>query len=157
MHRRIFLASGAAAATLPMGLTAAETAEYTPGLIQDALARGETVFVDFAADWCSTCKAQERVLEKLRAENPAYDEAMTFVRVDWDDFKRHEVTKSRNVPRRSTLLVLRGDLLILETEGSVRHSVRHLRVGGAHDVEQIHGVLVVAGLQAMLCLTSLSL
>ncbi len=108
MHRRLFLAAGAAAATLPLSLRA-ESVDYTPGLIQDALARGETVFVGYSADWCSTCKAQERVMEKLRAENAAYDQSITFVRVDWDEFKRHEVTTSRNVPGRSTLLVLRGD------------------------------------------------
>ena len=108
MHRRIFLATGAAAATLPMGLMA-DTTDYTPGAIEAALKRGETVFVGFSADWCGTCKAQERVMDKLRAENPAYDASMTFVRVDWDEFGRHEVTKSRGIPRRSTLIVLRGE------------------------------------------------
>lgn len=108
MHRRTFLTASAAAATLPMGLMA-DTTAYTPGVIADALARGETVFVGYSADWCGTCKAQERVMDALRAENPAYDKTMTFVRVDWDEFKRHEVAKSRNVPRRSTLIVLRGD------------------------------------------------
>lgn len=108
MHRRIFLASGAAAATLPMGLMA-DTIDYTPGAVEAALKRGEVVFVGFSADWCSTCKAQERAMNALRAENPAYDKAMTFVRVDWDDFGKHAVAKSRNIPRRSTLVVLQGD------------------------------------------------
>ncbi|MEM8618011.1 MAG: thioredoxin family protein [Pseudomonadota bacterium] len=107
MHRRTFLAASAAAATLPMSLRA--DTPYTPGLIKEALARGETVFVGFSADWCGTCKAQERVMTKLRSENPAYDEAMTFIRVDWDEFGRTDVTTSRSVPRRSTLIVLRGD------------------------------------------------
>ena len=47
-------------------------------------------------------------MDDLRAFNPAYDEAMVFVRVDWDDFGRHAVTTSRKIPRRSTLLVLKG-------------------------------------------------
>jgi thioredoxin 1 len=34
---------------------------------------------------------------------------MTFVKVDWDDYGDHEVAVFRNVPRRSTLIVLRGD------------------------------------------------
>ena len=34
---------------------------------------------------------------------------LIFVRVDWDDYKRHEVTTSRGVPRRSTLILLKGD------------------------------------------------
>lgn len=109
MDRRLFLATAAAAvAAMPLAL-GAETTAYSPGVIADALARGETVFVGYSADWCSTCKAQERVMNKLRAQNPGYDQSMTFVRVDWDDFGKHAVTKSRNIPRRSTLIVLRGD------------------------------------------------
>lgn len=108
MHRRTFLTATAAAAALPFAARA-EMIPYAPGVIADALARGETVFVDYSADWCSTCKAQERVIAKLRAEVPAYDSAITFVRVDWDAYGKHAVTRSRNVPRRSTLLVLRGE------------------------------------------------
>lgn len=88
---------------------AGQTLDYSPGLIEKALGQGKTVFVDYAASWCSTCARQERVISALRAENPAYDKAMIFVRVDWDDFKRHEVTSSRNIPRRSTLIVLQGN------------------------------------------------
>jgi len=118
MNRRHFLAAACLAAMLPMAGTAIAgeapakahvTVDYTPGLIDAALAEGKTVFVDFAANWCSTCKRQERVIQALRAANPAYDEAMTFVRVDWDTYKGDEVTTARAVPRRSTLLVLRGD------------------------------------------------
>ncbi|MBX2809927.1 MAG: thioredoxin family protein [Cellvibrionaceae bacterium] len=83
--------------------------DYKPGLIQSELDAGNTVFVDFAADWCSTCKRQERIIGDLVSENSHYSDAMTFIRVDWDDYKKHEVTTSRKIPRRSTLLVLRGD------------------------------------------------
>jgi len=83
--------------------------DYTPGLIQQKLAAGETVFVDFAADWCSTCKRQERVISELRANNPEFDQKISFVRVDWDDYGSHEVSTSRNIPRRSTLILLKGD------------------------------------------------
>ncbi|MEM9441466.1 MAG: thioredoxin family protein [Pseudomonadota bacterium] len=112
MNRRHVLALTTAAViglALPASVKASDTVDYTPGLIQNALADGKTVFVDFAADWCSTCARQERVINELRAENPAYDEHILFVRVDWDDFGREEVSTSRNIPRRSTLLVLRGD------------------------------------------------
>ena len=110
MNRRTFLASSGALAISPLALYAATGfVDYTPGLIERELAAGKTLLVDYAADWCGTCKRQERVINALRAEDPAYDAAMTFVRVDWDDYGRHEVTTSRNVPRRSTLIVLRGD------------------------------------------------
>ena len=108
MHRRTLLALASAAAFAPAAALA-NFVDYAPGVIDAALAEGKTVFVDYSADWCSTCKRQERVINALRAENPAYDAAMTFVRVDWDTYKSHEVTVFREVPRRSTLLVLRGD------------------------------------------------
>lgn len=85
------------------------TLAYEPGLIQQLLDEGKTVFVDYHATWCSTCAAQKRQLKALREADPAYDEAMTFVAVDWDDYGRHDVTRSRNIPRRSTLVLLRGD------------------------------------------------
>ena len=86
-----------------------ENIVYTPGLIKERLSAGETLFVDYSATWCSTCKRQEKIVTELRESNPAYDEKMTFVKIDWDTYKGHEVTSSRNIPRRSTLLVLRGD------------------------------------------------
>lgn len=110
MKRRTFIAIAAASTALPGAAFAADGfVDYTPGLIQEALAEGKTVFVDYAATWCGTCKSQERTITALRGENPAYDENVLFVRVDWDAYGRHEVSTSRNIPRRSTLLVLKGD------------------------------------------------
>ena len=86
-----------------------ESIVYTPGLIKERLSAGETLFVDYSATWCSTCNRQEKILTKIRENNSAYDEKMTFVKIDWDTYKGHEVTSSRNIPRRSTLLVLRGN------------------------------------------------
>ena len=111
MNRRSFLATLAATTALPMTAIAAQG--FIPfdnsDPIAAALARGETVFVDYATDWCSTCAAQERVISRLRAENPAYDANITFVRVDFDAFGNAPVSTSRNIPRRSTLIVLKGD------------------------------------------------
>lgn len=109
MKRRQFILAGAACAVAPLPAMAADTVTYTEGVIKQALAEGKTVFVDYTATWCSTCKRQERVINALRAADPKYDAAMTFVKVDWDDFSRAEVTTSRGIPRRSTLIVLRGD------------------------------------------------
>lgn len=110
MNRRVFLCNSAIALAVPgLLLAGSKTVDYTPGLIQEKLNAGETVFVDFAADWCSTCKRQERVIAELRANNPEFDKNMSFVRVDWDTYSSHEVATARKIPRRSTLLVLRGD------------------------------------------------
>lgn len=109
MIRRAFLAFSFVAAMAPVSALAEGFKPYTPGAIQDALAAGETVFVDYSATWCSTCARQDRVINTLRDDNPAYDAAMTFIKVDWDTYSRHDVTTSRTIPRRSTLIVLRGE------------------------------------------------
>lgn len=109
IDRRMILL-GAAAVTIMSGVRSAHAmVDYTPGLVRERLAAGETVFVDFSATWCSTCRAQGRVIEGLRAANPAYDAAMTFVRVDWDSYGTGPLARSLSVPRRSTLILLRGD------------------------------------------------
>lgn len=111
MNRRHFLITSTVFAALPMAATAQMAAEgwvdYESGLIQSLLNEGKTVFVDYSASWCSTCKAQERTITGIRATTDKY-ENMVFVRVDWDEYGRHAVTTSRKIPRRSTLLVLRG-------------------------------------------------
>ena len=111
LRRFLMTTAGAAltAALMPAPALASGMVDYAPGLIQKHLAAGKTVFVDYAASWCSTCARQERVINALRQANPAYDQAIVFVRVDWDSYGRHEVTTSRKIPRRSTLLVLKGD------------------------------------------------
>jgi len=110
MNRRHFI-SLSALSLLSVNLAKAgtDTADYTPGLIKSKLGEGETVLVDYSAAWCGTCKRQERILDDLRAENPEFDKQITFVKVDWDTYSSHEVTSSRNIPRRSTLLLLRGE------------------------------------------------
>lgn len=109
MHRRDFLAlTAAVSVALPVRARAA-TLDYTPGLVDQRLAAGETVFLDFKASWCSTCAAQERVITALKAGNPAYERAITFIDVDWDSYRDDPLTVMLNIPRRSTLVVLKGD------------------------------------------------
>ncbi len=105
MNRRAFLTATAAFAATPvLGVT-----QYTPGLVAEELAAGKTVFLDFTASWCSTCRTQGRVLASLKEENPAYEQAISFIDIDWDTYKNAAITTSLNIPRRSTLVVLKGD------------------------------------------------
>lgn len=108
MRRRVLLAL-LPLLTLAHPATAATGGEdYTPGLAEKAMAAGEVILLDFHAPWCSTCRAQERVLDELRSENPAYDEAIRFIIVDWDTYGAGDLARSLEVPRRSTLIVLKG-------------------------------------------------
>lgn len=109
MKRRTFMSLVAGLTLLPSLLFASTELMYSPGLIKEKLAEGKTVFVDYAATWCGTCKRQERLINQLRERNPEYDKNIVFVKVDWDVYGLHEVTSSRNIPRRSTLLMLRGE------------------------------------------------
>lgn len=104
MNRRAFLLSTAALAVAGPALAAED---YTPGLVQQHLAAGKTVFVDFKASWCSTCAAQDRVIGALRSENPAYNQNVVFVNVDWDQYGNGALAQALNIPRRSTLVVLK--------------------------------------------------
>jgi thiol-disulfide isomerase/thioredoxin len=130
MHRRDFLLLTATVSLAP-ALVRAAGVDYTPGLVDRELAAGKTLFVDFAASWCSTCAAQERVIGALRAENPAYDAALTFVRVDWDLYAGDPLTQRLNIPRRSTLVVLKGDAEIGRiVAGTRRDEIRALMDAG---------------------------
>jgi len=110
MQRRRFLTITSAAALLPLAATAIEPPiVFKPGLVAELLAEGKTVLVDFATDWCPTCRAQERTIKALRNKFPVYDQNITFVRLDWDFFSGAKVSRKHKIPRRSTLLLLRGE------------------------------------------------
>lgn len=93
---------------LAVGSAAAlEVTPYTPQSLATAQASGKPFLLDFFATWCVTCKAQERVLEQLRGANPAYD-AIPIVRVDWDENEHGPLVRGMAIPRRSTLVMMRG-------------------------------------------------
>ena len=108
MKRRAFIAIAAAAAALPM-LVQAGGATYVPGMAIAELEAGNTVFLDFTASWCSTCKVQGRIIEAYQNENPAYEENIKFIEVDWDEYGRGDLSNALRIPRRSTLVVLKGN------------------------------------------------
>lgn len=106
MDRRTFLATTGAALAVPIPVRASQ--DYTPGLVQQLLTNGQTVFLDFKASWCTTCAAQERVINALKSENPDYEANIAFVDVDWDQYRNDALTQALAIPRRSTLVVLKG-------------------------------------------------
>ena len=108
MDRRTFLASSVA--LIGAGpVLAANGKRYSKGLVEAELAAGKTVFIDFYTDWCSTCRAQGSKIRKLMAANPAYEANISFIKVDWDQHSNSSLARRLNIPRRSTLVVLKGD------------------------------------------------
>lgn len=108
MNRRTLLALPAVL-LIPRMALAADRVFYEPGNAEAEMKAGKVVFLDFWTNWCSTCAAQDRVIEKLRAENPAYDKGISFFTVDWDVYSEAKISTDLQVPRRSVLVALKGD------------------------------------------------
>ena len=128
MNRRNFMTTVSAAALFPsLALAVPGSLEYAPGLVKARLLQGETLFVDFYTSWCVTCAAQRRVIGTLLNENPAYQQAITFIGVDWDIYRKSELSRDLGIPRRSTLVVLKGDQELGRiVAGTTRSSIKAL-------------------------------
>ena len=59
------------------------------------------------------------MLKKLRASHPEYNKSITFILIDWDTYKDHEVTTGHKIQRRSTMVLIKGgneaDRLVAQT------------------------------------------
>ena len=108
MQRRDFLTLAASLSLAPFAARAGDATLYTPGSAEAAMDAGKVVLLDFWASWCSTCAAQERVLAALKAENPGYEKNIAFFIVDWDQYGKGKLSKALKIPRRSTLVALKG-------------------------------------------------
>lgn len=57
---------------------------WSPQLIQELQAQGKTIFVDFTADWCLTCKANELGVLSLNSIKELFNEfEVVMVKADW--------------------------------------------------------------------------
>ena len=110
ISRRNVLALGFAGVMALSGLPAlaGNVVVYDPPVLQSTVDGGKPYLLDFSATWCSTCKAQERVLDGLQASNEAYNN-IPILRVDWDTYRSGPLVAALAIPRRSTLVLMQGE------------------------------------------------
>ncbi len=83
---------------------AIEFQPYSAAALAAAQKADKPVVLQFRADWCPTCRAQDKVLQTLKSE-PGLD--VTVLKVNFDTEK--ELKKQFKVQTQSTMIVLRGD------------------------------------------------
>lgn len=105
---------------------ALELKPYDAQALAQAQAAGKPVAVHFHADWCGTCKQQEKSLKQLSTESGL---DLTVLIADYD--KEKELRKAMKVRTQSTLVVFRG----AEEKG---------RVAGETTPEALRGALKTA-------------
>lgn len=77
---------------------------YTPQALSAAQQAGKPVALHFHADWCPTCRAQEKVFNRLKPDTSL---DLRLLVVDYD--KERALKQSLKVRTQSTLIVYRGD------------------------------------------------
>ena len=92
----LLLAAGAAQALTVKPFTTADFAA--------AQKAGAPVAIHFRADWCPTCRAQDKAIGTLKSD-PALDK-VTLLLADYDTEKA--LQKSMNVKAQSTIVVFKG-------------------------------------------------
>ncbi len=104
LTRRILLtlATAGALGAAPFA-HALEIKPFTQEALAAAQAAGQPVAVHFHADWCGTCKQQEKVLAQLKTE-PGLD--LTLLVADYD--KEKDLRRALKVRSQSTMVVFRG-------------------------------------------------
>ena len=106
MTRSALFAQTAAAVAVGLMAFAAHALEikpYSAEALQAAQAAGQPVAVHFRADWCPTCRAQDKSFVQLKAERGL---DITVLSADYD--KEKDLKRAMNVRTQSTLIVFKG-------------------------------------------------
>jgi thiol-disulfide isomerase/thioredoxin len=108
-------ALGSLALILAFATAAAWGAEapFDAATFQKLLSEGKPVAVDFHADWCPTCRAQEPLLRSITAEPEFHSLTILVANFDTETALR----KSLNVSRQSTLVVFRHGKEVARSTG----------------------------------------
>lgn len=77
---------------------------YSAQALGAAEKAGQPVALHFHADWCPTCKAQDKALQTLKDEKGL---DLTILQVDYDTEK--DLKRRFNIRTQATMVVLKGD------------------------------------------------
>lgn len=84
---------------------AAPSQPFDAKTFEAAQAAGKAIVVEIHADWCTECKAQNRVLDRL-TEEPRYS-PLVRLRIDYD--KQKDLVRQFKARMQSTLVVYKGN------------------------------------------------
>lgn len=101
---------------LPGLARALDIQPYTAAALQQAQAAGKPVAVHFHADWCSTCKAQERAFREIKDDPELKDVALLVAHYD----DERDLKRAMNVRSQSVIVVFRGDRETARLGGETR-------------------------------------
>jgi thiol:disulfide interchange protein len=83
---------------------AIEFAPFDKSALDAAQAAGKPVVIDVTASWCSTCRAQTKIIDALAAK-PEYKDVLVL-KLDYD--KQKDEMRNLGAQNRSTLIAFRG-------------------------------------------------
>lgn len=100
--RRLFLSLS----LMLLGMASAQALDiqpYSAAALSAAQQAGKPVALHFHADWCPTCRAQEKVFNSFKSDASL---AVTLLVADYDE--ERELKRQLGVRAQSTLIVYRG-------------------------------------------------
>lgn len=86
--------------------------------LADIEKQGKSAVISTHADWCSTCKAQDKVLAKFMKE-PDYKN-IVFYQVDYDNQK--DLLKTLKVRSQSTIIVYKNGKEVARATGDTKEA-----------------------------------
>lgn len=94
---------------------ALELKPFTAEALAAAQQAGQPVAVHFHAEWCPTCKLQEKSLHQLKAESGL---DMTVLVADYD--KEKDLKRQHKVRSQSVLIVFKGSTEVARSAGETK-------------------------------------